>query len=266
MMKQIKSIVAFVALKCGIPLTRTMANADPDPTKTDLTHKDMLWKLLGLPADANPDMVNERFKAAMAVEPDEDDKKKAGELKAANEKVAQADKAKAEADAAKVAAETAMANEKSAKEAADARAKQATETLAAANEKAKTLETQFANERTARIKLELDAAIIANKITGAQRKEFEAEFANAAAFDATLKKLAESKGTKLPTTRQAANIGARKPHFTPEGKARQDKIAEMVNEESKKACYRHLPDNARYSQSFTAVMNAHPELKTTETK
>jgi Tfp pilus assembly protein PilX len=267
-MNKIKSIVAFVAAACGIAFNRNMANESgvPDTSKLDMTHKDMLWKLLGLAPDANPDMVNEMFKKAMAVEPDDDDKKKAEELKAKEDEVKAANERGMAAVAKVTEVEAAMANEKAAKEAAEAKLKQAEADLATAKQTIGSVETQFTNERAARTKLELDAAVVNNKITGAQRKDFEAEFANTKDYDATLKKLGESKGTKLPATRQAANIGARKPNFTPEDKQRRDRVAEMVNEESKKACYRHLKEGALYSAAFSAVIASNPELQQTTTK
>jgi hypothetical protein len=264
-MKLFKSIVAFVARICG-NTSKLMANADPDPTKADTTHRDMLLKLLGLPTDANPEMVNERFKKAMECDADEDDKKAADMMKAKDEEVKAVNEKLTLAASALKESETLMANEKSAKEAASAKAKQTEADLATAKQTIKSVETMFANERAERVKLILAEGIRSSKITLAESKVFETEFANSTDFDATLKKLGEKKGTLLPNTRQAANIGARKPHFTPEGKARQDSITEMVNEEGKKACYRHLPEGARYSQAFTAVMAAHPELRPTETK
>ncbi len=257
-MKKFKSIVAAVARICGNQ-TKLMANADPDPTKADTTHRDMLLKLLGLPSDANPEMVNERFKQAMECDAEEDDKKMAADMKAANEKVTTLESEKA-------AAETLAANVKTEKDALAAKQTQAEADLATAKQTIKSVETAFANERAERVKLLLAEGVRTSKITGAQLKEFEAEFANTSDFDSTLKKLVECKGTKLPATRQAANIGSRKPHFTPEGKARQDKIAEMVNELSKKAAYQHLQEGARYSAAFTELRTTKPELFQTETK
>jgi len=255
-MNIINSIVAAVARVCGyLPLhpTATMANA--------LDHKSMLYKLLGCDDSTPEDMVNSRFTAAMEVEPDPDDKKKAEELAEANAKLTAANEAKEAAAKKAGELELQAANEAKAKGEAEAKIAQAAADLEAANKTIAESQASFANERAARVKLVLDAKVTAGHITGAERKDFEAEFANA--FDATLAKLEAKQSTKLPAQRQAgmAGIGARQRPDVLAGKDRRDKISEMVNEESKKPCYRHLENDRKYSEAFTAVLAAHPELK-----
>ena len=240
-------------------------------------HKAMLYKLLGLADDSADDMVNERYKKAMEAEPDEEDKKlcnatneAVATLKASGVAVEQAEAAsvivlaanatktatatatgeKARAD--KAANDLTAANEKAANDLKAATDKAATE-LTAANEK-------FAGERKARVKLLLDAKVSAGHVTGAERTAFEGEFANEATFDATLAKLEAKQGTKLPGQRQAgiANIGSRQ--VQPEAQKRREKVAQMVNEEMKKAVYANLDQQVRYSRAFAAVKEANPAL------
>lgn len=243
-MKSIKTIwVALIALFAPV---KTMANEGGHD------HKSMLYKLLGLDDKATDDMVNERFKQAM----DCDDEDMAEKMKAANEAKVTAETLAANEKKAKTAAETAAANEKAAREKAEA-------DLKAEKTRADGLATNFANERKERVKLALDAAVVGNKITGAQRKEYEAEFANESNFDATLAKLAAEKGTKLPAGRQAgmANIGSRKTGVsTPEDSKRREQIGQFVNEEMAKPQYKNMTNETRYSKAFTAVIESHPEL------
>ncbi len=141
----------------------------------------------------------------------------------------------------------------------DAIVAKVTEKVAAATKRATDAEATFANERKERIKILLDTAVTANRITGAERTALEAEFANA--FDVTLAKLAEKKGAALPNGGQAKGVGARRAGLlTSEDATRRDKIGEFVNEEMKKPQYRNAADGEKYSAAFTAVLKAHPEL------
>lgn len=234
----LKSIMAFVAVLFG--RTVLMANS--------LDTKAMLYKLLGLEDTADETMVNERYTTAMKADAGDDDKTAAAQLKAANE--------------AKVAAETLFTNEKTARETEKARADKAVAELVTANTAKTTAETNFANERKERAKLLLDAAVTANKITGAKRKEYDAEFANVATFDATLAKLNAEKGTNLPGQRQAgmANIGSRRPGMTPEDSKRQESIATFANEIGKRPAYEGLTAADKYRRVMLAVQEEHPEL------
>ncbi len=261
-MNKIKTIMAALAGLLAPIFTpvRTMANA--------LDHRAMLLKLLGCANEADDDMVNTRYNAAMAAEPDEDDKKmlKANEkltadLAAANTKLAAAVQPKpVKVTIAGEELSITCANDADPAAVAAVVTKVATKIDAATQAKA-TAETAFANERKERVKLLLDQAVTANRITGAERTAFEGEFANAATFDATIAKLSEKKGAALPNGRQTGDLGSRRAGLTTStDKARRDKIATFVNEEMAKPAYASLAGDVKYSRAFNAVMVAHPEL------
>ncbi len=98
--------------------------------------------------------------------------------------------------------------------------------LLAANSAKATAETNFANERAARAKDLLDIAVTTGKITGADRKAYETEFANATMFDATLKKLNAANAKVLHTTSFAQTLAAR----GNEGRPLADQVQDCVNE------------------------------------
>lgn len=248
----LNSIVMIVASLCG--KTLNMANA--------LDHKAMLYKLLGLEEAADEVMVNERYAEAMKAPADDDAKKAADELKAANEAKVAAEKLLANAEAVISEKDAMLAKCKELGLDYKAKADAAANEVKVANDAKTKAEECFANERKERAKLLLDAAVTANKITGAKRTEYETEFANVATFDATLAKLNAEKGTNLPGQRQAgmANIGLRRGGVLPADNERLAKIQEFANEEAKKAIYHNLPDDARYSRVMLAVRQAHPEL------
>lgn len=234
----IKSIVALVASLRG--KTILMANA--------LDYKAMLFKLLGVEDSADESMVNERYTAAMKAPTDEDAVTAANELK--------------EAKAATVAANALVEEKEAALAKCKALGMEYKTKAEAANEAKTTAETNFANERKERSKLLLDAAVTANKITLAKRKEYDVEFANVETFDATLTKLNAEKGTNLPAQRQAgmANIGSRRAGMTPEDSKRQETIATFANEIGKRPVYEGLTPAVKYQKVMLALQAEHPEL------
>lgn len=194
----------------------TLANEEDTLMKKQLIEK------LGLPADAT----DEQVLAAVDL---------------ANEAKSRADRAdadKAAAEAAKTTAETALANEVTAKTAAET----AAETLKA--EKL-TAETALANERKARIGLVLDGAIRDGKITAADRDRVAGELE--ADFDARLTELANAKPV-MKTEPRTKNLGQRK-----ESSAASDKVVELCNERMAKT-------NEDWTAAWAAVKRENPAL------
>jgi len=244
------------ALADWLTPTVNMANEGEGPKPLD--YKKILLTLLGLGDDSDDSAINARYEEAMGANPDEDAEKvktaEADKMKMEEEKN-KLDEEKKTMEANCAAKDKLLGNEKARADKAEADLKTAKQTIG-------TLQTSIANERTERVKLLLDEKVRAGFITGAERKQFEAEFANAEAFDATLSKLGEKQGTKLPANRQAgmANIGKRQPDYSPEAAKRQEAIQNFVNEEMAKPIYKNIAADVRYSRAFTSVLKAHPEL------
>ena len=201
-------------------------NIEVDPitlaNEEDTLMKKQLIEKLGLPADAT----DEQVLAAVDL---------ANEAK---NRADQADADKAAAEAAKTTAETALANEVTAKTAA--------ETAKADADAAKaTAETALANERKARIGLVLDGAIRDGKITTADRDRVAGELE--ANFETRLTELANAKPV-VKTEPRTKNLGQRK-----ETSAASDKVVELVNERMSKT-------NEDWTVAWAVVKRENPAL------
>jgi phage I-like protein len=139
---------------------------------------------------------------------------------------------------AKDTAETNLANEKTAR--AAAQTAQASESVART-----TAETALANERKARIDLVLDNAITGGKITAAQRPQWASELEQN--FDAKLVELANAKPV-LNTESKTQGLGARntEAHAIGAARIRQDKLLTLVNERMEKT-------NEDYETAFANI-------------
>jgi hypothetical protein len=198
-------------------------NIEVDPitlaNEEDTLMKKQLIEKLGLPADAT----DEQVLAAVDL---------ANEAKL-NEN-AETGKRKAEREA----AETALANEQTARTAAET----AAEMLRAEKLNA---ETALANERKARIGLVLDGAIRDGKITAADRDRVAGELE--ANFDARLTELANAKPV-MKTEPRTKNLGMRK-----ETSAAADRVVELCNERMAKT-------NEDWTTAWAVVKRENPAL------
>lgn len=153
--------------------------------------KKMIYDLLGLQDGATEDMVNERYKKAMAVPADEALKKsvsKCNELETANATLKSQLSEK----------DTAIANAVNSKTGFEVKITD----LTSAKTKA---EGDFANERQARIKLIVNSAVIDGRITGADVEAVTKNLANAKDFDAEVAVL-EKKEKKINRTQNSAGL------------------------------------------------------------
>lgn len=212
---------------------------------------DKMKKLFGMGNDATEDDVMKK-----ATNMCEDNKKMSAnmeamekEKKAANEDKDKAEKEKESANARVI--ELEAANKKLSEDVTAANATQEShkatvERLEAGKKEA---EANFANERKARVTGLINTGISDGRITGADKEQWEKEFAND--FTGTVEKLAAA-NAKLPTGSQVAGrVDPARGHQ--QGENRGAVLLNMVNEHMAKT-------GQSYDDSFNAVCAANPAL------
>lgn len=206
----------------GIPVPPVLA-ANETQTQNDEMKKELLIQILGLAADASDEQIQQALTGLKTTA-------------AANE-----------AEVKRLTDEAAAIAGKVTKLETD---------LAAVNEtagKVTKLEADFANERTARIADLVNDGMTRGVITGADKSQWEKDFANE--FDATAKKLREVKPA-LHTVSIMKNLGQR----NSETRGRIAQMQDAVNEHMTKT------GEKDYNRAWSACAKAKPELFGTPAK